>query len=93
MISMIGFMLNIIPHLILPIFITCDMFGEIPGWFCFLLGMSFFIYMLCDNTDGKQARRTGSSSPLGMLIDHGMDCVTSVITNITILPILQMGKC
>jgi ethanolaminephosphotransferase len=26
-----------------------------------------------DGTDGKQARRTGSSSPLGELFDHGLD--------------------
>ena len=26
-----------------------------------------------DATDGKQARRTKSSSPLGQLVDHGLD--------------------
>ena len=26
-----------------------------------------------DGTDGKQARRTGSSSPLGEMFDHGLD--------------------
>lgn len=26
-----------------------------------------------DNIDGKQARKTGNSSPLGMLFDHGCD--------------------
>ena len=26
-----------------------------------------------DNVDGKQARKTGSSSPLGMIMDHGCD--------------------
>lgn len=29
--------------------------------------------MILDGTDGKQARRTGSSSPLGELFDHGLD--------------------
>lgn len=28
-----------------------------------------------DNLDGKQARRTGSSSPLGELFDHGIDAL------------------
>ena len=28
---------------------------------------------MLDNVDGKQARRTGTSSPLGMLFDHGCD--------------------
>ena len=30
-----------------------------------------FIYQSLDAIDGKQARRTGSSSPLGEVFDHG----------------------
>lgn len=33
-------------------------------------------YVIMDNLDGKQARRTGSSSPLGQLCDHGLDATT-----------------
>ena len=40
-----------------------------------MVGINYFIYMVFDNTDGKQARRTGSSSPLGMLFDHGLEVV------------------
>ena len=29
--------------------------------------------VLSDGTDGKQARRTGTSGPLGELFDHGLD--------------------
>lgn len=28
--------------------------------------------------DGKQARRTGASSPLGQLFDHGFDCICNM---------------
>ena len=35
-----------------------------------------FSYMFLDNTDGKQARRTNTSSPLGELIDHDCDSLT-----------------
>jgi ethanolaminephosphotransferase len=34
-----------------------------------------FIYQTLDNIDGKQARRTGSSTPLGMMMDHGCDAL------------------
>ena len=46
--------------------------------------MGLFIYQSLDAIDGKQARRTNSSTPLGELFDHGCDslstgeCVTSV---------------
>jgi len=45
----------------------------IPGWvwlFCFL---SQFLAHTLDGCDGKQARKTGSSTPLGELFDHGLD--------------------
>lgn len=65
-------------------FICPDNEGYIPDWFCTVVGLNYFIYMIFDNTDGKQARRTGSSSPLGMLMDHGMDCVTAVMVNMVL---------
>ena len=34
-----------------------------------------WLYSTFDNVDGKQARRTGSSSPLGELFDHGCDAL------------------
>lgn len=37
--------------------------------------MGLFLYSTFDNCDGKQARRTGSSSPLGELFDHGIDAL------------------
>lgn len=32
-----------------------------------------------DGIDGKQARRTGTSSPLGELFDHGIDSFSAVL--------------
>lgn len=34
---------------------------------------------LLDGIDGKQARRTGTSGPLGELFDHGLDSWSSVL--------------
>jgi len=31
------------------------------------------MYRLLDEMDGKQARKTGNSSPLGLIFDHGCD--------------------
>ena len=33
-----------------------------------LAGICLITYQTLDNMDGKQARKTGSSSPLGMLV-------------------------
>lgn len=34
---------------------------------------------ILDNMDGKQARKTGSSSPLGLLFDHGCDALNATV--------------
>lgn len=47
--------------------------GTGGGWIFFFGGMSILIYQTLDNMDGKQARRTKASSPLGLLFDHGCD--------------------
>lgn len=44
-----------------------------------------------DAIDGKQARRTGSSSPLGQLFDHGCDCILSGVLAILLGNALGLG--
>jgi ethanolaminephosphotransferase len=89
----VGFLFNFIPHILIVVLYGSDMGGEVSPWFCYFLGIAFFIYLLCDNSDGKQARRTGTSSPLGMLLDHGMDSVTAVINNFILQRVMNIGNC
>jgi len=42
-----------------------------------VLALATFVYQTLDAIDGKQARRTGTSSPLGELFDHGCDAVST----------------
>ena len=58
----------------------------------FLAALSLFIYQTMDACDGKQARRTGSSSPLGQLFDHGCDAVSMVCCCYIALQSLQAGS-
>jgi len=44
-----------------------------------------------DNADGKQARKTGSSSPLGLLFDHGCDAMNTFVSGLTLFTIVQLG--
>ena len=45
----------------------------IPSWFFYFEAVAYFTYRMLDEMDGKQARRTGNSSALGMIFDHGCD--------------------
>jgi phosphatidylglycerophosphate synthase len=38
-----------------------------------------FFYQTMDAIDGKQARRTNTSSPLGQLFDHGCDAIVAAV--------------
>jgi ethanolaminephosphotransferase len=55
---------------------------SIPRWVFLFNGLAMLFYQTLDNMDGKQARRTGSSSPLGMLFDHGCDALNSPMGSI-----------
>ena len=67
----------------------------VPDWTLLLSGYCIIAYYTFDCMDGKQARRTGSSSPLGQLFDHGMDCIClmAFIANINGLVMLGSRWC
>ncbi|XP_061990081.1 choline/ethanolaminephosphotransferase 1 isoform X2 [Rosa rugosa] len=50
-----------------------------PRWVNFAHGLLLFLYQTFDAVDGKQARRTNSSSPLGELFDHGCDALACAL--------------
>lgn len=50
----------------------------VPDWVLVFNGLCLIAYYTLDCMDGKQARRTNSSSPLGQLFDHGVDCLANL---------------
>ena len=62
-----------------------------PRWLSLVTGLCIFLYQTLDNVDGKQARRTGSSSPLGMLFDHGCDAINAGVCAISISSVFGTG--
>lgn len=46
---------------------------------------------MLDNLDGRQARRTGSSSPLGLMFDHGCDALTTFIFTLGLSTIIGLS--
>lgn len=51
----------------------------VPRWIFLFNAIAMLCYQTLDNMDGKQARRTKSSSPLGLLFDHGCDSFNSIL--------------
>ena len=92
LITLLGFVFVLLPHALMVALYGNDLEGPIDGWFCVFMGLCGFCYNTLDNCDGKQARRTGSGSPMGMLFDHGIDVLTCVLMNLQFLRMLQMGS-
>lgn len=59
-------------------------FIPLPCWMYFLIAFGRFCYQSLDAIDGKQARRTNSSSPLGELFDHGCDALNVIFAMISL---------
>ena len=64
---------------------------QIPAWPYFIMAIGIFIFQTLDAVDGKHARNTNSSSPLGQLFDHGCDALSWTLTNLSVVTFLQLG--
>lgn len=74
MITLMGFMF-LVTSAILGYIYSPQLDSPPPRWVHFAHGLLLFLYQTFDAVDGKQARRTNSSSPLGELFDHGCDAL------------------
>ena len=66
--------------------------GFFEPWLAFYVGIAYFVYTTADNCDGKQARKNGTGSVMGMLFDHGLDATTAIVMNVVLTRILQVGS-
>ncbi|XP_065566533.1 ethanolaminephosphotransferase 1-like [Artemia franciscana] len=63
----------------------------IPQWIWLIIAANHFLAHTLDGIDGKQARRTGTSGPLGELFDHGLDAWTSFFIPATLYSVFGRG--
>ena len=83
-------MVNIVTTLVLVF--HCPSATEMaPWWTTFSCALGLFIYQTLDAIDGKQARRTKTSSPLGELFDHGCDSLSTVFVSIASSCAVRLG--
>jgi ethanolaminephosphotransferase len=62
-----------------------------PAWMYYSFAIGLWLYSTFDNVDGRQARRTGTSSPLGELFDHGCDALNCSFGAIIQMSALGLG--
>uniref|UniRef100_A0A914VNL3 diacylglycerol cholinephosphotransferase n=1 Tax=Plectus sambesii TaxID=2011161 RepID=A0A914VNL3_9BILA len=90
LITLVGLIINLATVIILSFF-SLDAKQAAPGWAYLLAAVGLFMYQTLDATDGKQARRTNSASPLGELFDHGCDSLAQVFVCMNVCLSMQLG--
>eukprot|EP00871_Galdieria_phlegrea_P004394 jgi/Galph1/4956/GphlegSOOS_G3637.1 len=90
LVTFIGLLCAVTSHGIVLYF--CPELDDDASRVVYLLAfVGLFIYMVLDNLDGRQARRTKSSSPLGHLFDHGCDALNVTLSGLTFATVIRLG--
>ncbi|CAJ2500068.1 Uu.00g029210.m01.CDS01 [Anthostomella pinea] len=90
MVTLLGF-LCILANIGLLVILMPDLVGPGPSWMYLSFAFGLFMYQTMDNIDGKQARRTGTSSGLGELFDHGIDSLNCTLASLLETAAMALG--
>lgn len=90
MVTLIGF-LFVIGNVGLQQLMDPDLTGPQYAWVYYSYAFGVWAYSTMDNIDGKQARRTGTSSGLGELFDHGIDSLNCTLASLLETSAMALG--
>lgn len=90
MVTLLGFFF-VLGNVALLAVMDPDLQGPKYGWVCFSYAFGVWAYSTMDNIDGKQARRTGTSSGLGELFDHGIDSLNCTLASLLETSAMALG--
>jgi ethanolaminephosphotransferase len=91
MVTLLGFFFIITNVAFVTIFVP-DLLGPGPTWVYYSFALGIWMYSTFDNIDGKQARRTGTSSGLGELFDHGIDSLNCTLASVLHTAAMGLGS-
>ena len=89
-VTLLGLLASVVA-VVCTLLLNPELNSEGPRWLHLLTGICILSYQTLDNMDGVQARRTNSSSPLGMLFDHTCDTINAGLMSIAIASSLATG--
>ncbi|GAA5863273.1 hypothetical protein JCM8547_002885 [Rhodosporidiobolus lusitaniae] len=81
LITLIGFFVIVLNFVTVWVVVP-DLVGPGGAWVYASCALGLFFYQTMDNIDGKQARRTGTGSPMGEMFDHGCDTLNCPLSGI-----------
>ncbi|KAI5121957.1 hypothetical protein M0805_002028 [Coniferiporia weirii] len=90
LITLSGFGFIMINFILLSSFIP-TLVSPGPSWVYLSFAIGLFLYQTFDNIDGRQARRTGTSSALGHIFDHTIDSLNCALGGLLQVASLSVG--
>ncbi|KAI8618302.1 CDP-alcohol phosphatidyltransferase-domain-containing protein [Chytriomyces sp. MP71] len=91
LITLTGF-LCVVLNVLICLYFSPDLLSACPSWCYISFALGLFVYQSLDAIDGKQARKTGTSGPLGELFDHGCDALNTGFATFLGVTALNMGQ-
>eukprot|EP00344_Euplotes_crassus_P007991 CAMPEP_0196994822 /NCGR_PEP_ID=MMETSP1380-20130617/1057_1 /TAXON_ID=5936 /ORGANISM="Euplotes crassus, Strain CT5" /LENGTH=266 /DNA_ID=CAMNT_0042410305 /DNA_START=20 /DNA_END=820 /DNA_ORIENTATION=+ len=92
LITLAGALCLVIPHIASIVMWGPAFEGETAQWAVLWVALMHMAYITLDNMDGKHARNTKNSSPLGQMFDHGCDAITFSLAVFTLSRYRQTGS-
>ncbi|EMC95477.1 hypothetical protein BAUCODRAFT_123912 [Baudoinia panamericana UAMH 10762] len=90
MVTLIG-LVCVVANVALLAIMDPDLQGPKYSWVYYSYAIGVWAYSTLDNIDGKQARRTGTSSGLGELFDHGIDSLNCTLASLLETSAMGLG--
>ncbi|QIW96246.1 hypothetical protein AMS68_001764 [Peltaster fructicola] len=91
MVTLLGFFF-VIGNIALLNAMDPELEGPPQAWVAYSYAFGVWAYSTMDNIDGKQARRTGTSSGLGELFDHGIDSLNCTLASLLETSAMALGS-
>jgi len=92
LITILGLILNVVTSTLVILNSPQANSHDVPSYIFIFCAIGLFLYQTLDAIDGKQARRTNTSSPMGELFDHGCDAVSTIFVTVSISCALSLGS-
>lgn len=92
LLTVLSLMFNIIGFLFVIFEAGNDFSYKLSKLTTLVITITHYLYIFFDNLDGKQARKTKTSSSFGMLLDHGCDVFTNICVLFNISHLVRLGN-
>ena len=92
LLTVMSLIFNIIGFLCVIIESGNDFSHKLSRFTTLIITITHYLYIFFDNLDGKQARKTKTSSSFGMLLDHGCDVFTNMCVLFNVSHLCRLGN-